>query len=208
MKYKLIAVLAIAFTVMFTSVSFCKIVVLFDEDEKTEAGSGNFPGVFVSHDAGSTVIVTKDEAISGKVSAFCTPSQSYNNAIGGWNYSIDEYQYITFAWKKDGGTGIMIQFAFDTAWAYRYFSGVNVTNWVGIQLEAGIPEGWMVYTRDLREDFGGGWNLTGVALTPWDGKGGYYDHILLHTKEDEGKIAQYDVELRGKLATVWAKLKQ
>ena len=119
MKYKLTAILAIAFTVMFASASFCKVVVLFDEDEKTEAGSGNFPGVFVSHDAGSTVTITKKDAISGKVSAFCTPSQSYNNNIGGWNYSIDEYQYITFAWKKDGGTGIMIQFAHDTAWAYR-----------------------------------------------------------------------------------------
>ena len=208
MKYKLIAILIITFTVMFTSVSFSKVVVLFDEDEKTEAGNGNFVGVFVSHDAGSTVTVTKDEAIAGKVSAFCTPSQSYNPTIGGWTYSIDEYQYLTFAWKKDGGTGIMVQFAHDAAWAYRYYSGVNVTNWEGIQLEAKIPEDWMVYTRDLKKDFGGGWNLTGIALTPWDGKGGYYDHILLHTEEDEGKIAQYDVEPRGKLAIVWAKLKQ
>ena len=207
MKYKLISVLAIAFTMMFTSVSFSKVVVLFDENENTEAGNGNFPGLFVSHDAGSTVTI-RNEAISGEVSVFCTPSQSYNNAIAGWSYSIDEYQYITFAWKKDGGTGIMIQLAHDTAWAYRYFSGVNVTDWEGIQLEPKIPAEWIVYTRNLRTDFGGGWNLTGVALTPWDGAGGYYDHILLHTEEDEGKITQYDVEPKGKIATVWGKIKK
>lgn len=90
-KFELVivfAVLTIAFTTMFASVSFSKVVVLFDEDEKAEAGNGNFVGVFISHDAGSTVTVTKDDAISGKVSAFCTPSQSYNPTIGGWNYSI------------------------------------------------------------------------------------------------------------------------
>lgn len=189
------------------TISFSEVIVLFDEDEDTEAGNGDFVGVFGSHDAGSTVEVTEDEAISGDVSAFCTPSQSYNNAIGGWNYSIDDYPYLTFAWKKSGGTGIMIQLAHDSAWAYRYYSGVNVTGWAGIQLEEEIPEDWIVYTRNLKEDFAGGWNLTGLALTPWNGDGGYYDHILLHTEEDEGQISQA-IEQQGKLTTVWAKLKQ
>ena len=210
LRYRSIAILMIAFTAILASVSFSEVVVIFDEDEKDEAGNGNFVGVFVSHDAGSTVTVTEKDSISGKVSAFCTPSQSYNNAIGGWSYPIaeNEYRYMTFAWKKDGGTGIMIQFAYDNTWAYRYFSGVNVTDWPGIQLEDDIPEDWMVYTRDLVKDFGGGWNLTGIALTPWNGKGGYYDYILIHTEEGEGRIAQIAVEPRGKLATVWARLKQ
>ena len=201
--------LLIGFTMLCTSV-YADVAVLFDEDEKDEGGNGNFAGLFGSHDAGSTVTITDDDSISGKVSAFCTPSQSYNNVMSGWSYPIDkgDYQYITFAWKKNGGTGIMIQLAFDSAWAYRYFSGVNVTNWPGIQLENDIPEDWIVYTQDLVSDFGGGWNLTGLALTPWDGEGGYYDHILLHTEEGEGKIANFSVESSGKLATKWAEIKQ
>ena len=51
----------------------------------------------------------------------------------------------------------MIQLAFDNNWAYRYYSGVNVTNWEGIQLEADIPADWMVYTKDLTKDFA--WRL-------------------------------------------------
>jgi len=204
----LVTLITIVFTLMFTFLSFSEVVVLFDEDAKNEAGNGNFVGLFTSHDAGSTVTISDDESISGDVSAFCTPSQSYNNAIGGWNYSIDKYQYITFAWKKAGGTGIMIQFAHDTAWAYRYYSGVNVTGWEGIQLENDIPEEWQSYTRDLHKDFGKGWSLTGVALTPWNGEGGYYDHILLHTEENEGGIVQFAVRPEEKLAAVWAELKQ
>ena len=204
MKYKLIAILIIAFTAMFASVSFCKVVVLFDEDEATEAGNGNFPGVFVSHDAGSVVEVSSAEQFMGDVSVSCTPSQSYNPTAAGWEYSVDEYPYLTFAWKKAGGTGIMIQFAHDAAWAYRYFSGVNVTNWEGIQLEEDIPVDWHLYTRNLVDDFGGGWNLTGVALTPWDGDAGYYDILVLHSEEDE----VVSVTPKGKLATTWSQIKR
>ncbi len=72
-----------------------------------------------------------------------------------------------------------------------------------------IPEDWILYTRDLTKDFAKGWNLTGLALTPWDGKGGYYDHVMLHSKPDEGKIAGAKaVEARRKLTTVWARIKQ
>lgn len=208
MKLKSIALMVIMFSTMLTFASFAEIVIIFDEDAKNEAGNGNFVSAFVSHDAGSTVTVVNDTFISGKVSAFCTPSQSYNPNIAGWGFSVNEYPYITFAWKKDGGTGIMIQLAYNGTWAYRYYSGVNVTNWPGIQLEKDIPKDWILYTRDLTEDFAKGWNLTGLALTPWDGKGGYYDLIMMHSEPDEGKKAVAKaVEARRKLTTAWAKIK-
>lgn len=188
---------------------FGEVIVLFDEDENDEAGNGNFAALFGSHDAGSTVTITEDDSISGDVSAFCTPQQSYNNVMAGWSYSIDDYPYLTFAWKKNGGRTIMLQLAHDSAWAYRYWSGpVNGPTWEGLQLEDTIPEDWMVYTVNLVEDFGGGWNLTGLAFTPWDGEGGYYDHILLHSEEDEGRINQFAVEAEGKLSTTWAEIKK
>ena len=198
----------IVFAVTFALTSYGEVVIIFDEDAKAESGAGNFPALFISHDAGSTVTVSKDTSISGKVSAFCTPSQSYNPNMNGWGFPIDKYPYMTFAWKKDGGTGIMIQMAYNGNWAYRYFSGVNVTNWPGIQLEKDIPKDWILYTRDLTKDFAKGWNFTGLALTPWDGKGGYYDHIMIHSKPDEGKIAAKAIDAKKKLATVWGNIKQ
>ena len=110
-------------------------VVLFNEDAASEEGGGDFAAFFTSHDAGSTVEITTSEKYAGSVSAVATPSQSYNNVFEGWEIPIDDYPYLTFAWKKDGGTGIMIQFAHDAAWAFRYFSGENVTGWEGIQLD-------------------------------------------------------------------------
>jgi hypothetical protein len=208
-KFGITAILMVAFSIMFALASSAEFVILFDEDVKAEAGAGNFAPLLVTHDAGSTVTITKDSAISGKVSAFCTPSQSYNPAMAGFSFPIDKYPYLTFAWKKDGGTGIMLQLNINGVW-YRYFSGVNVTNWVpAIQLENDIPKDWILYTRDLAKDFGAkGWNLTGLALTPWDGKGGYYDHMMMHSKPDEGKITAKAVEAKNKLSTVWAKIKQ
>ena len=77
-------------------------VVLFNEDAASEAGGGDFAALFGSHDNGSTVEITNSEAFAGSVSAVATSTQSYNNVMG-FSYSIDEYPYLTFAWKKDGG---------------------------------------------------------------------------------------------------------
>lgn len=210
MKNKMsIAILILfSFTMLFASMGFGDVVVIFDEDEKDEAGNGDFAGLFTSHDAASTVIITDDDFITGKSSAFCTPSQSYNPNMAGFSYSVDDYPYISFSWRKDGGDFIMLQLAHDGAWAYRYWTGpTNLPGWEGIQVQEDGPEEWTSYTFNLVDDFGGGWNLTGLAFTPWDGEGGYYDHILLHSEEDEG-IIDFAVEAQGKLITTWAELKQ
>ncbi|HGE72561.1 TPA: hypothetical protein ENX78_17100 [Candidatus Poribacteria bacterium] len=198
-----VAVLSVL--LMIAPASFAKIVVIFDENAATEASAGKFAEGFVSHDAGSTVTISTAQKFTGKSSVFCTPSQSYNNNMTGWKFPINETPWMTFAWKKDGGTGIMIQMAYDGTWAYRYYSGANVTNWPGIQLEKEIPKDWKVYTRDLTKDFAKDWNLTGLALTPWDGNGGYYDYIILSTTEAEGKTV---VQSLNKLTTTWGLMKR
>lgn len=200
---KMFAAMFIISLLIACPLAFADQIVLFDENTASEAGGGDFPGIFGSHDDGSVVETSTAEHFAGSMSVLCTPSQSYNNAAEGWSYPIDDYPYLTFAWKKDGGTGIMIQFAHDEAWAYRYFSGENVTGWDGIQLEETIPEGWMMYTRDLVADFGGGWNLTGVALTPWNGVAGYYDFMILHS-DPEPPTAVAPEET---LTTTWGQLK-
>jgi hypothetical protein len=180
-------ILMIVFSVTFALTSYGELLVLFDEDAKAEAGAGNFVGLFGSHDAGSTVEVTDKEAFSGKVSAFCTPAQSYNNLMTNWSFSIvenptgkNEYRYIRFAWKSDGGTGIMIQFPDNGAWGdvttpcveppapgtRRYIAGVNVTGWTGVCLTKDIPKQWTLVERDFFDDFGT-FTMTGMALTPF-----------------------------------------
>ena len=209
-KFTISTILMIVFAVTFSLTSYGKIIVLFDEDAKAEAGVGNFVGLFTSHDAGSAVVIEKD-AISGKSSVSCTAQQSYNNIMPGWAFPIDETPFMTFAWKKDSGKIIMIQMAYNNNWAYRYHCGDNTAGngptWPSTELDAKVPKDWTVYTRDLTKDFAKGWNLTGLALTPWDSKG-FYDYIILTTTEKEVKIPTKAVEANQKVATVWGNIKQ
>lgn len=204
------------------------LLVLFDENAKDEAGAGDFPALFTSHDAGSKVTVTSDDAFSGKVSVFVTPAQSYNNQMKGWSFKIvekpsksGEYRYIRFAWKAKGGTGVMIQFPDNGAWGAvtqpcvkppalgtrRYIAGKNVTGWSGICVSDKIPQDWEVVERDLFADFGS-FTMTGMALTPFSdgGDGDYYDAIMLAASPSEfPQLAP--VEPKDKLALRWADIK-
>ncbi len=206
---KLFSIIAvIAAMLIMAPLAFGKVIVLFDEDSATEAGAGDFAALFGSHDAGSVVEISSAEKYTGSVSAFCSPQQSYNNIMTGWTFPIDETPYMTIAWKKDGGAIIMIQMAFDETWAYRYYEGDNSEGvgptWEGLQVGETIPEDWRMFTRNLTEDFAAGWNLTGLAFTPWDGNGGYYDHMVLSTTEEEGQTA---VAPSGKTAATWGDIK-
>ena len=197
-------------------------VVLFDEDAPSEAGAGDFAALFVSHDAGSTVTVTEDDALVGNVSVFATPSQSYNNQMAGWSFPIreepgaGEYRYIAFAWKSVGGTGVMIQFPDNGGWGdvsdpcveppapgtRRYIAGENVTGWSGICVSNQVPTQWTSVERDLFADFGE-FTITGMALTPFDdgGEGDYYDSIIL------GSAPVTAVEPSSKAAITWGNIK-
>jgi len=203
---KLFSIIAvIAAMLIMAPLAFGKVVVVFDENAATEASKGLFAEGFGSHDAGSTVEITSTSAFMGKVSAMVTPQQSYNNIMEGWMFPIDETPFITFAWKKDGGAIIMVQMAFDNNWAYRYHCGDNTApGWPSTELEPEAPADWKMYTRNLVDDFAGGWNLTGLAFTPWDGVAGYYDYIVLSTTEEEGQTA---VAPSGKTAATWGDMK-
>lgn len=228
LKNAIVLFLVLAHIFYFAPLVLAELLVLFDEDAKNEAGNGNFSALFVSHDAGSTVTITNKDAFSGKVSAFTTPAQSYNNQMAGWSFRIvekptakNEFRYIRFAWKSDGGTGIMIQFPDNGAWGAvttpcvnppapgtrRYIAGVNVTGWSGICVDTKIPVKWTVIQRDMFADFGS-FTMTGMALTPFSdgGSGDYYDAIMLAAKESEFPRAQL-VEPKGKLAALWSQIK-
>jgi len=204
---------------------FSETVVLFDENAKTEAGAGDFAKLFGSHDAGSTVTVVDTAPFKGKFCVFATPSQSYNNNMAGWKFPIvekpkatGEYRYIVFAWKSDGGKGVMVQFPDNGAWGAvttpcvnppapgtrRYIAGENVTGWSGICVSKDVPTKWTVVERDLFADFGA-FTITGMALTPFSdgGKGDYYDYMVISSD----KISAASVEPNSKLTLSWGGIK-
>ena len=137
--------------------------------------------------------------------------QIFNPTVPDWSFSIvenpaglNEFRYITFAWKKDGGNGIQLQIHGDPdTWGHRYHAGDNVKGWnPSIQVSTSIPTDWTLETRDLFGDWGE-FTVTGMAFTAWDGNGGAWDFVYFH----KSPTPPTAVEPAGKLATTWAGLK-
>src|SRR5439155_13306022 len=91
---------------------------------------------------------------------------------------------LRFAWKRVGGTGIMIQLHNSAgSWNQRYLAGRRspvTAGWGPVfPVADAAPGEWAVVTRDLFKDFGP-MRLTGLALTPMDGgSAGLFDHFSL-----------------------------
>jgi len=196
-----------------------KVIELFDEDDA-------FMGMLSNQDTPTQIEIADSESFNGDISirleapAAVSNGQRYNPNIPGWRYNIvkdpsadDEARWIMFAWKKVGGTGIMIQFPNNGSWGVqpqggRYFDGVNKTGWPGIQLADDAPGEWEVQIRDLFDDFGA-FTMTGIALTQYDNVG-FYDSIYLAWSEDELKgllTSMTPVEPHSKLATTWGEVR-
>jgi hypothetical protein len=155
-----------------------------------------------------------NDAFSGSESLFVGSTggdgQNFNPAMPGWSFGItenpvgdNEFRYISFAWKKDGGEGLQLQLHGDPdTWGHRYHGGANVKNWnPSIQAQEDIPTVWTRHVRDLYEDWGE-FTLTGIAYSSWDGVGGFYDDIALHQE-----LSTTAVEAKDRAMTMWATLK-
>ena len=123
-----------------------------------------------------------------KVTTTDSDNQSFRTSVPGWEdfkivenpKSEDEFRYITFAWKKDGGEGIQLQLSSTQSWGQRYHAGKNVKNWTpSIQVSSEIPKDWKIHTRDLFRDWGE-FRLRGIAFSASDGQAGYWDQVILH----------------------------
>lgn len=144
--------------------------------------AGNGTAVKTAGNVDSGIESLKITTIAGRVD-----SQRYRTTMPSWNYSIvenptgaNQFRYITFAWRKDGGTGIMVQLYGSGNWNHRYYSGANVGNWVpAIQVSADMPAQWEIVTRDLFADWGA-FNLNGIAFTAFNGNYALFDDFYLH----------------------------
>jgi len=155
------------------------------------------------------------DAFRGAESLFINSSsggdaQNYNGAVTDWAWEIvenpagdNQFRYISWAWKKDGGTSIMLQLSGDPdGWSHRYHSGDNVKGWnPSLEVQPNIPTDWEVQVMDMFADWGT-FNLVGMAFSAGDGNGAYFDDIRL------GQTQVFaPVEAKGKLATTWAGLR-
>ncbi len=137
------------------------------------------------------------DVFAGVEAVRVTPMQKYRNTLPGWDFKIvekpanaGEFRYLRFAWKKFGGTGIMIQLhgTDSSQWNHRFFAGRNSVGWspaTGVSDK--LPAAWELVTRDLFKEFGS-FTISGFALTAMDGNSALFDHMLLgRTIEDLDK---------------------
>jgi hypothetical protein len=146
---------------------------------------------------GGQITLVNDDKFSGKVAVKVTPDQRYNPTLPGLTAKIrqnpgpGEYRYVSFAWKKKGGSQICFQLNHDGNWGppgdnpahkFRYHSGSGPECYgASLLVDSKLPDGWTLVTRDLFTDFGE-FTLTGIALTPMDGEFALFDHIYLARK--------------------------
>jgi hypothetical protein len=169
------------------------VVELLDEGVETI-----FP-VLINDGGGEPGTIAREDrdVFAGVESVRVTPMQKYRSVIPGWNFKIvekpekpGEFRYLRFAWRKFGGSGMMVQFH-DPAksWGIRYHADQNVMGWQpSLPASPKLPGQWELITRDLFKDYGA-FTITGFALTPYDGGGGRFDHMLLgRTIEDLDKF--------------------
>ncbi|MBT3269808.1 hypothetical protein HN371_21865 [Candidatus Poribacteria bacterium] len=157
----------------------------------------------------------RDRKAALRIDAVAGDFQKYNPTIPGWQFDIvanpsdeDEFRYITFAWKKEGGSGMQLQLSGEPGgWSHRYHASANMQDWnPSIQVTADFPADWQIHTRDMFVDWGP-FVLTGMAFSPSSEDFGIYDHVLLHQDEDDPDAA-YAVGVRGKVAAAWAAMKR
>jgi hypothetical protein len=154
---------------------------LFDEEP-------GFAGLVNEASGGSTIRVQEKDAFQGRSCLAVTPQQAFRAAMPGWGFGISEkprpgeYRYLRFAWRKEGGGGIMLQIAQDGGWGgstRRVVAGPNEVKWAATEISKSAPQRWTVVTVDLWKEFGGAGMLTGLAFTPMSGDAGYWDAIQL-----------------------------
>jgi hypothetical protein len=169
--------------------SSSSLVCLFDEEPA-------FADLVNEGDAAATIRAVDQDAYQGKWALAVTPPQRFRAAMPGWGLSIaekprpGEYRYLRFAWKKEGGGGIMLQLAQDGNWGAktrRVVAGPNDAKWAATEVAKEPPRRWTVVTIDLWKEFGANGILTGIAFTPMTPSTGFFDAIYLARSLDDFK---------------------
>ena len=136
--------------------------------------------------------VERGDVYTGTESLKQTGQERHASHLKGWGFKIvekptgaDEFRYLRFAWKKEGGGSILLGFANDNNWSgKRYVSGEYDLGASGHKVAEKAPLEWTVVTRDLFKDYGS-FGLTGILFSSTSGGISYFDHVILgRTIED------------------------
>ena len=104
----------------------------------------------------------------------------------GWGFKIvekptgpNEFRYVRFAWKKEGGGSLLLGFGNDGGWSgKRYAAGEYGLGTTGVKVAAKAPTEWTVVTRDVFKDFGA-LGLTSILFSSTGAGTSHFDHVLL-----------------------------
>lgn len=194
-----------------------KVFVIVDDEDSIDdlipllvSGDGT-----ASVETGDAYPDDNDGKASLKIDSPAGDNQKFSANIAGWGFQIvedatadDEFQYITFAWRKEGAAGTQLQLSAEPGgWSHRYHAAANLKGWnPSIEVTTDDPADWQIFTRDMVADWGE-MVLNGMAFSPGSGDYGLFDHVVLHQAEED-PLATLAVDAKGKSAAVWAAIKQ
>ena len=140
--------------------------------------------------------VERGDVYTGTESLKQTGQERHAGQLKGWGFKIvekpagpNEFRYLRFAWKKEGGGSILLGFANDNTWSgKRYVSGEYALGGSGLKVAEKAPLEWTVVTRDLFKDYGA-FGLTGILFSSTSGGTSYFDHVILGRSIEDLDIA-------------------
>ena len=157
---------------------------------------------------GGDLKVERGDVYTGLESLKQTGQERHAGNLPGWGFKIvekptgaNEFRYLRFAWKKEGGGSVLLGLANDTSWSgKRYSAGEYALGNQGFKIAEKAPTEWTVVTRDLFKDFGV-FGLTGILFSSAGAGTARFDHVILGRS-----IADLDMATDAALGKAKAKL--
>jgi hypothetical protein len=185
-------------------------VCLFDEE-------GDFSGKLFRSSGPSVAQVVEGDAVSGKKFLNITPAlrgcDFFFHREFVWDYTIaekpvkNEYRYLLFAWKKNGGSTIQLGLRDDRSdLVVTYYAGEPVEhkprdksrdNMKYVQISTAVPGEWQYVIRDMYKDLGGlqaDFMINGVYFVAGDGTSADFDCIYL--SDDRAALEKLAAQLK------------
>jgi hypothetical protein len=157
---------------------------LFDEEPWLAGNLGSGPGK-IAWEVG--------DAVSGAAALKVSEKSRWGTAVANWEFDIAEnpdpgqYRYLTFAWKKIGGSEAALELSDGFALhnpARKLYAGPGSAGRGGKSLSSTAPTEWRVETVDLFALFGE-FHRAGTSVNPVDGGTLMLDRVYLaRSRED------------------------
>lgn len=139
-----------------------------------------------------SLTVDRDDVFAGLESLKQTGQELHAGNLTGWDFQFvetpkaaNEFRYLRFAWKKEGGGSILLAFPQNGGWGgKRYVAGPYELGGSGRKVADAAPTEWTIVTRDVFKDFGP-LHMSGVLFSSTSTGTTHWDMLLLgKTVED------------------------